>query len=112
WIVGYTPDLVVTSWMGFDQTSEEYRLTSNSSKGVGMLLKSEMEHILPHVQTTAFDVEEAESQVASQTEKEPEWMNQVKESAKILEEQLKKGTKKVKEKTSHLLDSLKDLIPR
>lgn len=64
WIVGYTPDLVVTSWMGFDHTTEDHYLTTSSSQGVGMLLKAEMENILPHTQQTAFAVEEAESDYA------------------------------------------------
>lgn len=60
WIVGYTPDLVVTSWMGYDHTTEDHYLTTSSSQGVGMLLKAELENILPHTQQTAFAVEEAE----------------------------------------------------
>lgn len=67
WIVGYTPDLVVASWMGFDHTTEEHYLTSSSSRGVGMLLKAEMENILPHTQLTAFNVEEAEIEQADTT---------------------------------------------
>lgn len=110
WIVGYTPGVVVASWMGFDQTTADHHLTSNSSEGVGMLLKSEMEHILPHVQANAFDITEAENEITENNQKET--IQKVKEKFREVEDQLKKGARKVKEKTSSLINSLKEFIPR
>lgn len=57
WIVGYTPDIVVATWMGFDETTESRYLTNNASSGVGMFFKYEMEHILPYMNNTQFAVE-------------------------------------------------------
>ena len=42
------PDIILTSWMGFDSSTDEHYLQENSSKGVGMVMKSELEHILPY----------------------------------------------------------------
>lgn len=57
WIVGYTPDIVVASWMGFDETTDTRYLTNYASQGIGMVFKNEMEHILPYTTQTEFSVE-------------------------------------------------------
>lgn len=57
WIVGYTPDIVVATWMGFDESNENRYLTNFASDGVGMVFKNQMEHILPYTTQTEFAVE-------------------------------------------------------
>lgn len=68
WIVGYTPDIVVATWMGFDETSDSRYLTSFANSGVGMVFKNQMEHILPYTSQTEFAVERiSESQEEEDT---------------------------------------------
>lgn len=67
WIVGYTPDIVVASWMGFDETTDSRYLTNFANEGIGMVFKNEMEHILPYTTQTEFAVDHI-----SETEEEEE----------------------------------------
>lgn len=54
WIIGYTPDIVVATWMGFDDAT--YKLKGTSSTTTAPLFKAEMERILPYTNETAFSV--------------------------------------------------------
>lgn len=54
WIVGYTPDVVLATWVGFDQTDEQHFMHGVSETGVTHLYKSELENILPYTQQTRF----------------------------------------------------------
>lgn len=102
WIVGYTPDLVVTSWMGFDQTTDEHYLTSSSSQGVGMVLKSKMENILPHTEQTAFVVDEAESGYV-EAEESDSFLNNVQQG-------LEEAGNAIREGAGQLRDGAADFI--
>lgn len=57
WVVGYTPDVTVVSWAGFDETNEIHNLPMTSISGVGQLLRTEMSYMLPYSEQTAFDTE-------------------------------------------------------
>lgn len=63
WIVGYTPDLVITSWAGYDNTDENHYLTNYASTGIGQVLKREFETMLPYTQGTQFAVDSSDIQV-------------------------------------------------
>lgn len=59
WIVGYTPELVISTWLGFEHVSESHYLTGTSAQQVGLVFQAEAEAILPHVKDTAFNVANA-----------------------------------------------------
>ncbi|WP_119325962.1 PBP1A family penicillin-binding protein [Companilactobacillus musae] len=59
WMVGYTPDVVVASWMGFDKTDQNHFLTAANENGMSTLFKSEMGSILPETKETSFGVKDA-----------------------------------------------------
>lgn len=105
WIVGYTPDLVVTSWMGFDQTTEDHYLTSSSSQGVGMVLKAEMEGILPHTEQTAFVVEEPQSDYVDSEEDTGGFLDSVQQG-------LEDAGNAIREGAGNLRDGASDLFNR
>lgn len=110
WIVGYTPDIVVTSWMGFDHTTPEHHLTSYSSEGVGELLEAEMEAILPHTSMTAFNTPDAEAVVsAKESEKAPIW-GQLQEGMGKVGEQFKEGAEYVWERAGDLFNLFRERI--
>ncbi len=58
WMIGYTPDIVVATWMGYDQ-SGNYSLAASSRNGVGPLFKLELESVLPFTNNTKFNVDAA-----------------------------------------------------
>lgn len=112
WIVGYTPGVVVASWFGFDYTDGNHYLTGYSSQGVGMVLKREMESILPHVELASFDVDSAEHQIAGTESEEFNWTDQFQETTKKIEGQLKNGVDVLQERTANLINKLRDRMSR
>lgn len=59
WMIGYTPDVVVASWIGFDNTDKDHFLYGVSETGVSSLFKNEMSNILPNTNNTSFNVKDA-----------------------------------------------------
>ena len=59
WMIGYTPDVVVASWMGFDKSDQNHFLTSANENGMSTLFKNEMSSILPETKQTSFGVKDA-----------------------------------------------------
>lgn len=73
WIIGYTPDLVVATWEGFDSTSQAHHLENLSGTGVGPLFKNEMQTMLPYTKNSSFDTKDAQSLVQSQSSNDNIW---------------------------------------
>ncbi|MHC5227873.1 PBP1A family penicillin-binding protein [Enterococcus sp. LJL99] len=59
WVVGYTPDVVVATWLGFEESSEEHYLEGSSATHASTVFNSEMQGILPNTEQTAFTVPDA-----------------------------------------------------
>lgn len=56
WIIGYTPDIVVATWMGYDNSDDGNNYLSGSSgTDLARLYKAEMTGILPYTEETQFD---------------------------------------------------------
>ncbi|MFL2099189.1 PBP1A family penicillin-binding protein [Desemzia sp. FAM 23989] len=105
WTVGYTPDIVLTTWMGFDSTDEDHYMTTSSATGVGPLFKAQMEEILPETPLTAFETKSAEAILA---EKEPQenWTDNLQDSVDYWKEKVNDGVSELKDKTANWLDGL------
>lgn len=107
WIIGYTPDVVVASWIGFDESSDIHFLQSGGGQGISPIFKDQTQRILSHSPGTPFNVEDAS--IKAQEEATPdakgsldEFGKKVKEGAEYWGGQIKDGAGKVK-------DGLKDL---
>lgn len=61
WIIGYTPDLVVATWEGFDSTSQAHHLENLSGTGVGPLFRNEMQTMLPYTKNSSFNTKDAQT---------------------------------------------------
>ena len=59
WMVGYTPDIVVASWLGYDQTDDTHNL-SNAGRTMANLFSDEMGGLLSISPQTDFTVVAAE----------------------------------------------------
>ena len=57
WFIGYTPDVVVATWIGFD--SSKYSIANVGTNAGGSLFKTEMEGILPYTAQNTFDIKSA-----------------------------------------------------
>lgn len=65
WYVGYTPDLVVATWVGFDST--KYSMENEGVREGAALFKNELENILPYTPNTQFDITAASSNAKVET---------------------------------------------
>ena len=59
WVVGYTPDVVVATWLGFEESSEEHYLEGSSAMHASTIFNNETQGILPHTKQTPFTVPNA-----------------------------------------------------
>ncbi|MFC6201532.1 transglycosylase domain-containing protein [Lactiplantibacillus nangangensis] len=59
WMIAYTPDVVVTTWIGFDTTNSTHYLKSLSENQLSSLFKNEMTNILPNTKGTSFGTQDA-----------------------------------------------------
>lgn len=105
WTVGYTPDIVVATWIGFDETDENHYMGTGSSTGVGPLFQLQMQNILPKTPETAFGTTSAETIVDSQKENDSsQWQENLQENIGQWGEQFKEGLNQLKDKTGNLLE--------
>lgn len=59
WIIGYTPDLVISQWVGFEVTDEQHYIDSSNSWQAPVLFQTVAGTILPNTAGTQFTVENA-----------------------------------------------------
>lgn len=59
WIIGYTPDLVITQWVGFEKTDETHYIDTSNSWMAPVVFQTVASSILPNTAGTAFTVENA-----------------------------------------------------
>lgn len=96
WIVGYTPDISVATWQGYDNVHDGTGLSVDPMQNVGVLFKSEMEAILPHTKQTKFSVADVNSLVNKSDDRNSytdKFFDSVKNDAK---ESVEKGISGVK----------------
>ncbi|GAX02637.1 penicillin-binding protein 2A [Secundilactobacillus pentosiphilus] len=90
WIVGYTPDVVLTTWEGFDSTNKNHHLENLSGTGVGPLFKTEMQEILPYTKQTQFDTQDA-STLAKASKSDDNFWDSVQKGAGSVGDQIEQG---------------------
>lgn len=105
WIVGYTPDLVMATWEGYDNNSSGKTLSADPAYNVGPLFKTEMSAALPYTKGTKFSVPDANVMGAGNTSGSPvdnffnsfgDASKEVKDNAGKIKDQAKNWWGKVK----------------
>ncbi|MDT2807558.1 PBP1A family penicillin-binding protein [Vagococcus lutrae] len=109
WIIGYTPDVVLATWIGFDKSSETHYLTGTSGQVVSQIFKDEAQRILPHTAGTPFDADDIAAQNAQNPKDKidrdklmEDFEGKVKEGAEYWGGQVKEGAKYVRDRVSEL----------
>ncbi|GEL14232.1 PBP1A family penicillin-binding protein [Pediococcus cellicola] len=111
WMVGYTPDVVVATWEGFDDTTKTNHLENLSGVGMSGLFKAEMETILPNTAGTSFNTSSASSLAAAESSGSASGIwNSIQSGASSAQKEIAKGTDSFKEKASEWIDKAKDFI--
>ena len=62
WVIGYTPDVVISHWLGFPTTDENHYLAGSTSNGAAHVFRSMANTILPYTPGSTFTVENAYKQ--------------------------------------------------
>lgn len=75
WVIGYTPDIVVATWMGFDKTDKDHFMHSTSVNGVSPIFKAEMQRIIPTTSQTQFDTDDAQTNINNHGDGTSIWNN-------------------------------------
>lgn len=105
WTVGYTPDLVIASWAGYDQTSDDHYLTDYAANGVGQVIKAEFENMLPYTSGTQFAVDDSDIEVIAQENEESEAAQRIREGLERTGEVLRDTTERAVNGARDWLDS-------
>ncbi|MBF8969877.1 penicillin-binding protein PBP2A [Streptococcus sp. NLN76] len=59
WVIGYTPDVVISQWVGFPETDQEHYLTGTSSTEAATIFQSVAASVLPYTEGSTFSAENA-----------------------------------------------------
>ena len=54
WVIGYTPDVVISQWLGFPKTDETHYLTGTSANEASAIFRNVANTILPYTEGTPF----------------------------------------------------------
>lgn len=81
WIVGYTPDVVLATWVGFDSTNRQNYMQGISETGITKLYQSEMNGLLPYTSGNKFNVKPPD-QLLQSSGAGSDWTDQVKRGFK------------------------------
>ncbi|WP_405054585.1 penicillin-binding protein PBP2A [Streptococcus handemini] len=119
WLIGYTPDLVISQWVGFEKTDEQHYIDDSNSWMAPAVFQMVASSILPNTAGTEFTVENAYVQngivPSSQSNPIPnignyqEHINDIKNKAQTLLEQTKQEIidAQLPERAKTLWDNLK-----
>ncbi|MEJ6400483.1 transglycosylase domain-containing protein [Nicoliella lavandulae] len=113
WIIGYTPNVVVATWEGFDDTNGNHHLENLSGTGIGPLFRSEMASIIPTTKQTQFNTQDAQSIVDAQNNQSSSnsniWDN-VKKSGNSVGKSIENGFDAVKKQTGKWFNDAKSFL--
>ncbi|MEQ2878224.1 PBP1A family penicillin-binding protein [Enterococcus asini] len=118
WIVGYTPNVVISSWLGFEKTSESHYLEGSAGQVVGRVFRNAAANVMPYVKSSQFPVVDAyqtEGQVMtneefeeqqSSSEQDSQWQKQVDDFTDKAKDSLSEFGNKVKDATKDIFNSI------
>lgn len=111
WMVGYTKDVVVATWEGFDDTNKDHHLENITGVGMNSMFKAEMSEILPNTKGTSFQVKSASSLANNNGNSNAGnlWDN-IEDGTSSIKDSISKGASGVKEKAGELFKDAKKFI--
>lgn len=96
WAIAYTPDVVVTTWVGNDQTNAENTIPISLRETGAPLMKATLEQVIPNTPQTAFKVQSIREKLGAQTAQDSSSKG-VDRSVNQIGDQLKRGANQVVE---------------
>lgn len=120
WVIGYTPDVVIASWLGFATTDETHYLEGTSSNQASVIFRTVANSILPYTPGTAFTEEStyAENGIAPVNSEEEvedtagQILNSIKEHAEQMIDQTRQAIEEanIPEKAQNLWETITSLF--
>ncbi|MEG0255120.1 PBP1A family penicillin-binding protein [Vagococcus sp.] len=97
WIIGYTPDVVVSTWIGFDKSGPDHFLTGSSGSNLANIFRDETQRVLAASPNTPFSVGDVTQENTEEENKQGindslnEISGKVKDGANTIGDGIKKG---------------------
>ena len=124
WVIGYTPDVVISHWLGFPTTDESHYLAGSTSNGAAHVFRSMANTILPYTPGSTFTVENAYKQngiepentkkqtVENETNQSEDPIGDIRSRAQNLVDEAGRAISeaKIKEKAQTIWDSILNLF--
>ena len=124
WVIGYTPDVVISHWLGFPTTDENHYLAGSTSNGAAHVFRSMANTILPYTPGSTFTVENAYKQngiepentkkqaVENETNQSEDPLGDIRSRAQNLVDEAGRAISeaKIKEKAQTIWDSILNLF--
>ncbi|MDU2153026.1 MAG: penicillin-binding transpeptidase domain-containing protein, partial [Weissella confusa] len=67
WAIAYTPDVVVTTWTGYDSSANGETIPVSLGQTAGPLMKTTLEQVIPNTDQTAFGVKSVRQKMSTVT---------------------------------------------
>ncbi|MGU9559292.1 PBP1A family penicillin-binding protein [Lactiplantibacillus pentosus] len=106
WMIAYTPDIVMTTWIGFDTTNSTHYLKSLSENQLSSLVKNELQNILPNTANTSFGTKDAATLATENDNNDSDSSD----SGSSVWENVEKGANAVKNKAKDWFSKAKSLL--
>lgn len=124
WVIGYTPDVVISHWLGFPTTDENHYLAGSTSNGAAHVFRNIANTILPYTPGSTFTVENAYKQngiepentkkqvVEDETNQSEDPIGDIRSRAQNLVDEAGRAISeaKIKEKAQTIWDSILNLF--
>lgn len=124
WVIGYTPDVVISHWLGFPTTDENHYLAGSTSNGAAHVFRNMANTILPYTPGSTFTVENAYKQngiapentkkqvVENETSQSEDPLGDIRSRAQNLVDEAGRAISdaKIKEKAQTIWDSFVNLF--
>ncbi|OAN19572.1 penicillin-binding protein PBP2A [Streptococcus sp. CCUG 49591] len=124
WVIGYTPDVVISHWLGFPTTDENHYLAGSTSNGAAHVFRNIANTILPYTPGSTFTVENAYKQngiapantrnqvQSNETNQKDDTLSDIRSRAQNLVDEASRAISdaKIKEKAQTIWDSVVNLF--
>lgn len=110
WIIGYTPDIVVATWEGYDSTNESHTLAETTYTNTNTLFKDELTQMLPNTKQTSFDTKDAATLAGNKSSSSSNIWDNLENNTSEFGDKVAQGAQSIKQKASELWSNAKSII--
>lgn len=94
WAIAYTPDVVVTTWTGYDSNANGESIPAYLSATAGPLMKTTLEQVIPNTEQTQFDVKSVRQKISAADDGASNSSDGVSNTINSIGDEVKQGAEK------------------